>query len=128
VEIGQVIEEIQRATTTNERLQLEKILASLERLYEEQCGGKRPARAERSGVHASIVDSSVLLNLEDDHGNGVRVIIGGNDGVLITIDGQGHIHVLPPEGPGDPEIRQAISQIVKGIQMLSGRVAAGTAH
>jgi hypothetical protein len=64
-----------------------------------------------------LLNNAVLLNVE--FGNEVTVIIGGNDGILITIDGQGHIHVTPPEGPGDPEVRQAVASIVQGIAVLS---------
>jgi hypothetical protein len=59
--------------------------------------------------------------------NGVRVIFGGNDGVLVTIDGNGVIHVLPPEGPGDPEVRQAVAAIVQGFKLLAGGITAGAA-
>ena len=64
-----------------------------------------------------LLNNAVLLNAE--RGNEVRVIIGGNDGILITIDGSGHIHVTPPEGPGDPEMRQAVASIVQGVAVLS---------
>jgi hypothetical protein len=64
-----------------------------------------------------FLNKAVLLNIEE--GNEQRVIIGGNDGILITIDGNGHIHVLPPEGPGDPEVRQAVTTIVEGAALLS---------
>jgi hypothetical protein len=63
-----------------------------------------------------VLNKSVFLNVEQ--GNEVTVIIGGNDGTLITIDGAGHIHVLPPEGPGDPEVRQAVSSILEGVAVL----------
>jgi hypothetical protein len=63
-----------------------------------------------------IVRDSVILNLE---AGPVRVIIGGNDGVLVTIDVNGHIHITPPEGPGDPEVRQAVTSVVEGIAALS---------
>ena len=64
-----------------------------------------------------VVNQAVLLNVE--HGNEVRVIVGGNDGVLITIDANGRIHITPPEGPGDPEVRQAVASIVEGVALLS---------
>jgi len=64
-----------------------------------------------------LLNNAALLSIE--RGNEVRVIIGGNDGILITIDGQGHIHVTPPEGPGDPEVRQAVTSIVQGVTVLS---------
>ena len=64
-----------------------------------------------------LLNNAVLLNV--DLGNEVRVIFGGNDGILITIDANGHIHVTPPEGPGDPEVRQAVTSIVQGVAVLS---------
>ncbi len=66
--------------------------------------------------------SAVLFHIPDEHGNSVRVILGGADGPLVTIDAAGHIHVTPSIGPGDPEIRKAISGILSGIQTI-GRLA-----
>jgi hypothetical protein len=66
--------------------------------------------------------SAVLLHIPDEQGNSVRVILGGADGPLVTIDAAGHIHVLPSIGPGDPEVRKAISGILSGIQTI-GRLA-----
>ena len=66
--------------------------------------------------------SAVLLHIPDEHGNSVRVILGGADGPLVTIDAAGHIHVTPSLGPGDPEVRKAISGILSGIQTI-GRLA-----
>lgn len=66
--------------------------------------------------------SAVLLHIPDEHGNSVRVILGGADGPLVTIDAAGHIHVTPSIGPGDPEVRKAISGILSGIQTI-GRLA-----
>ncbi|MGH9431673.1 MAG: hypothetical protein ACRD3T_09035 [Terriglobia bacterium] len=78
-------------------------------------------------MHASleIVDRVVILNLPQEHGNGVRVIFGGNDGILITIDGSGHIVVRGPEGPGDPEVRQAMAGILSGVEVLARTSAVG---
>ena len=56
----------------------------------------------------------------DDHGNVVRVIFGGDDGVLVTIDGAGHIHVFPPQGPGDPEVRQGVTSIIATVRVRNG--------
>ena len=66
--------------------------------------------------------SAVLLHIPDEHGNSVKVILGGADGPLVTIDAAGHIHVTPSIGPGDPEVRKAISSILSGIQTI-GRLA-----
>jgi hypothetical protein len=63
--------------------------------------------------------SAILLHIPDDHGNSVRVILGGADGPLVTIDSAGHIHVLPSVGPGDPEVRKAVSGILQGIQEMA---------
>jgi hypothetical protein len=63
--------------------------------------------------------AAVLLHIPEERGNSVKVLLGGADGPLITIDGAGHIHVTPSGGPGDPELRQAISVILQGVQVLS---------
>jgi len=63
--------------------------------------------------------SAILLHTPDDHGNAVRVILGGVDGPLVTIDPSGHIHVSPSVGPGDPEVRKAVSGILQGIQEIA---------
>ncbi|HEV2351319.1 MAG TPA: hypothetical protein VG028_15890 [Terriglobia bacterium] len=70
-----------------------------------------------------VLNKAVLLNVEQ--GNEQRVIIGGNDGTLITIDANGRIHVTPPEGPGDPEVRQAVASILQGVNVLGRLGAAG---
>ena len=63
--------------------------------------------------------SAILLHIPDDHGNVVKVILGGADGPLVTIDRAGHIHVSPSVGPGDPEVRKAVSGILQGIQEIA---------
>jgi len=74
--------------------------------------------------------SAVLLHIPEEHGNAVKVILGGADGPLVTIDPNGRIHVTPAVGPGDPELRKAISGILQGIQTigrLAGEAKAGAA-
>lgn len=68
--------------------------------------------------------ATVLLRIPEEPGNSVRVILGGADGPLVTIDANGHIKVLPPQGPGDPEIRKAIAGILQGVEVI-GRLAVG---
>ena len=63
--------------------------------------------------------SAILLHMPDDHGNAVKVILGGADGPLVTIDPAGRIHVSPSVGPGDPEVRKAVSGILQGIQEIA---------
>jgi hypothetical protein len=60
--------------------------------------------------------SAILLHIPDDHGNAVKVILGGADGPLVTIDPAGHIHVSPSIGP---EVRKAVSGILQGIQEIA---------
>jgi hypothetical protein len=75
--------------------------------------------------------SAVLLHIPEEHGKSVKVILGGADGPLVTIDPNGHIHILPSVGPGDPELRKAISGILQGIQTmnhLASQAKAGTAN
>ncbi len=82
--------------------------------------------------------SAVLLHIPEEHGNSVRVILGAADGPLVTIDSNGHIKIVPPQGDpelrkavchikivppqGDPELRKAVSGILQGVQTL-GRIA-----
>jgi hypothetical protein len=73
-----------------------------------------------------INNHAVLLHIPQEHGNSVKVLFGGADGTLITIDANGHITVLPPEGPGDPEVRQAISTILQSVKVI-GSFASGAA-
>jgi hypothetical protein len=63
--------------------------------------------------------SAILLHIPDDHGNSVKIILGGADGPLVTIDPTGHIHVSPSVGPGDPEVRKAVTGILRGIQEIA---------
>jgi hypothetical protein len=65
--------------------------------------------------------AAVLLRVPEEHGNSVKVILGGADGPLVYIDASGHIHVLPPQGPGDPELRKAVTGILQGIQAMKFR-------
>lgn len=76
-------------------------------------------------LHLQFVNDTAFFNLALIPGNEVRVIFGGNDGILITIDPNGVIHVIPPEGPGDPEIRQAVTSILQGVQVLGEKIGAG---
>lgn len=64
-----------------------------------------------------LLNKAVVVQLEE--GNYQRVIIGGADGILVTIDGQGHIHIIHPEGPGDPEVRKAVTTIQQSVQVLT---------
>jgi hypothetical protein len=52
---------------------------------------------------------------------GVRVLLGQAGGPLITIDGQGHIHVDPP---GDPWFNQAGATELVSALVESGIVSA----
>ena len=66
--------------------------------------------------------STVLLHVPEEQGSAVRVIVGGADGALVTIDAQGHIRVVAAEDASDPELRKAVSGILQGVQVL-GRLA-----
>ncbi len=130
-QLGYLFEEIERSSDPSEKRQLELQLASLERMYQTQCEPKLKdaKQAAPVGVHASMRydDGFLFLNVLNQAAEEVTVIFGGNDGVLIYIDGRGVIHKLPPEGPGDPEIRQAVTSIVKAVNVLSGTVSVGAA-
>jgi len=66
--------------------------------------------------------SAILVYLPEEHGDSVKVIFGGADGPLVTSDANGHIRLAPSVGPGDPEVRKAVSDILQGIQEI-GRLA-----
>lgn len=79
-------------------------------------------------VSMDVVNGALVLRVAEVEVQGPRVtvIVGGNDGILITIDANGNIVRLPSQGPGgDPEVRKAVTSIVQGIQMLT-RIANGT--
>ena len=65
---------------------------------------------------------SMILTVVENEGNPARVLIGGDDGILVTI-GAGGIVVLPPEGPGDPELLMAFKGIYSGIRTAVQAVA-----
>jgi hypothetical protein len=124
-EMGIVAQEIQKASSASQKLQLEKILQSLEVTYEKQCAGKKSedlAKTVNVAASVELIGGTLLLNLIHTQGNEVQVIIGGADGPLVTINGKGVISVLPSQGPGDPEIRKAVASIAAGLQTLIGGV------
>jgi hypothetical protein len=75
-----------------------------------------------ASFNLEFVRGTALFNLVREPGNAVRVIFGGDDGILVTIDANGVIHVIPPEGPGDFELRQAVNAILHGVQVLSNKI------
>ena len=66
-----------------------------------------------------FIGQAVRLEIPQEQGISVHVIVGGADGPLITIDASGHIHVLPPEGPGPTEAREAVSAIVRAVGVIA---------
>jgi hypothetical protein len=56
----------------------------------------------------------MILTVVENDGTPVRVLMGGSDGILVTI-GAGGIVVVPPEGPGDPELLIAFKSIYDGV-------------
>jgi len=73
---------------------------------------------ENMNATLEVIGQTVRLEVPQEHGNSVHVIIGGADGTLITIDAQGHIHVRPPEGPGPTEAREAVSRIIEAVGVI----------
>jgi hypothetical protein len=67
-----------------------------------------------------LLNNSLILSILDGHGNPARVLFGGNDGILITINPNGKITVLPPEGPGDPELRAAFKSLNSSLGKIGG--------
>jgi len=62
--------------------------------------------------------AGLLLHIPKEEGISVRVLVGAADGPLIYIDASGHIHVNPHVG--DPLLRTAVSNVLEGIQTISG--------
>jgi hypothetical protein len=93
-------------------------------ILDKSCNGPSLGRTPETGVDVWIRRDTMdgaRLPTAQPHGSHTtavatpKEIAGGRksraaDGKVITIDGQGHIHVAPPEGPGDPEIRQAVER------------------
>ena len=115
-EIGLLEHEILHATSPARLKQLESILATLQKTYRTQCEHAAVPNREISST-AFRSPEGVLFNIVE--ANGVRVIFGGNDGILVTIDGAGHVHVYGPEGPGDPVLRNAVTAVLQGMNTLS---------
>jgi hypothetical protein len=86
-----------------------------------QIGG---AQCKVTAMRASmeIHNNSVQVKFLGRYDQVVKVVIGGGDGPLITIDQNGHIHVLPSQGPGDPELRRAFVSLAEILQVIRTRV------
>src|SRR5580658_9383085 len=65
-----------------------------------------------------LLNQALIVRILDGHGNPARVLIGGNDGILVTIGPNGRITVLPPEGPGDPELLAACKSLLSGLVQI----------
>lgn len=126
IEIGQVAEQLLHASA-EQQPQLEKQLGQLQGKYQQQCGqsmasGAGGSRYKPYALSLEFLRETAFLELANE----VRVIFGGNDGILVTIDAAGHIQVSPPQGPGDPEVRQAVTSIIQGVQVLNGKIGGVT--
>jgi hypothetical protein len=104
-----------QCTSRSQAVQLEKIVDSLRLSYRRQ--DPRAAGEDRVDATAYLFGEHLLLNLAD--AIGVRVVLSGNDGALVTVDGAGRIKVFGPEEPGDTEVSRAVASIVQGIRTLS---------
>src|SRR6266852_6329618 len=69
-----------------------------------------------------VYPNSVLVKFLGRYDQVVKVVAGGSDGPLITIDTYGHIHVLPSQGPGDPELRRAFVSLAEILQVIKTKV------
>jgi hypothetical protein len=75
--------------------------------------------ANRMNVSLKISGAAAILAYEKEHERHQHVIAGGANGVLVSIDQEGHIHVQPPGDPSSTErVREAVRQITDGAQML----------
>jgi hypothetical protein len=114
-EIGLLENEILHASSAARVRQLEAVLTTLRTTYQNQC--LNVAASPRGLITtAHLFNEGVLFNIVE--ANGVRVVFGGNDGILVTIDGTGHIHIYGPDGPGDPVLRSAVTSILQGLNTL----------
>lgn len=120
IEIGQVIKQIENASPSL-LPQLERQLGQLESRYQQQCGQSHSSVPHKL-LNLQFVRDTALFNLVSETGNEVRVIFGGNDGILITINAAGQVTVQPPQSPGDPEVRQAATSIITGMQTLINKL------
>jgi hypothetical protein len=66
------------------------------------------------------INGAIVMQLLGNNGNPVNVLLGGSDGTLVTIDLKGKIKVIPPEGPGDPELRKEFKHAVEHLMRLGG--------
>ena len=69
-----------------------------------------------------VYPNSVLVKFLGRYDQVVKVVAGGGDGPLITIDTYGHIHVSPSQGPGDPELRRAFVSLAEILQAIKTKV------
>jgi hypothetical protein len=69
---------------------------------------------------ADFFNQSLILTISGNQGNPLKVLIGGADGTLITLGSGGEIVVVPPEGPGDPELINACRAIYDGLATVVG--------
>jgi len=125
IEIGAVARQLEQATSTSIKHELEIKLAELTREYYECTHWMIPTvpRLEPGlGGHTFVVEElhkTKVIRVTKQPGLVQWIIIGGNDGVLITIDVHGTIRVTPPEGPGDPEVRIAVNNSLEGLAALT---------
>jgi hypothetical protein len=67
-----------------------------------------------------LLNNSLILSILDGHGNPARVLIGGGEGILVTIDSNGNITVHPSGGPGDPELLTAFKSLNSSLGKIGG--------
>ena len=79
-----------------------------------QRAGERKVTMAKLSLQSSkieFVGKAVLAHIPVEHSNGVRIILGGTDGPLVTIDQNGHVVVTPHGGPGPGEFRAAVNAL-----------------
>ena len=125
IEIGAVAKKIADPTPDCNLTELETKLAVLTREYYECTHWIIPTVPRLGpglGGHTFVVEElhkTKFIRVTKQPGLVQWIIIGGNDGVLITIDVHGTIRVTPPEGPGDPEVRIAVNNSLEGLAALT---------
>lgn len=124
IEMGQVAKTSRCFAST--QLQLERQLGQLQDKYQQQCeqASTDGTHFKPHGLNLEFVRGTALLNIVNEIGNEVRVIFGGNRSILVTINAAGQIHASPPQGPGDPEVRQAVMSIIQSVNLLNNKLGA----
>lgn len=92
--LGQKLEQLHEQLGSRERVLFEMLMSHV--------GTDANIEAHaRGGIVLQFPPLKSPIHLLHPRGGG-QLIIGGNDGLTIIVKPNGHIVIIPPEGPGDP--------------------------